>query len=115
MSNFLVLISTLSGYLSISAFASLVVIHIAITRFAKCLKICAITTWIKKYKSIIKKKKEKHNKILPLAKSKLNSVEVLISEVFIDSDITHNEFVLINNVPKEINDIKEEVRNSNEK
>ena len=115
MSAFLVLISTLSGYLSISAFASLVVIHIAITSFAKCLKICLITTWIKKYKSITKKKKEKHDKILPLAKSKLNSVEVLISEVFIDSDITHNEFVLINNVPKEINDIKEEVRNSNEK
>ena len=48
----------------------------AITSFAKCLKICVITTWINKYKSIIKKKKEKHDKILSLAKSKLNSVEV---------------------------------------
>ena len=42
---------------------------------------------IKKYKSIIKKKKKKHDEIILLAKSKLNSMEVLISEALIDSDI----------------------------
>ena len=43
---------------------------------------CAITVGIKKYKSIIKKKKKKHNKIVLLAKSTLNRIEALISEGF---------------------------------
>ena len=55
------------------------------------LKICVITAGIQKYKSIIKEKKQKHNKILSLATSKLNSVEVLISKALIDSNISHDE------------------------
>ena len=46
-----------------------------------------------------------------LAKSKLNSIEVLISKVLIDLVISHVEFILINNVLKEYNDIKEEINN----
>ena len=46
-----------------------------------------------------------------LAKSKFNSIEVLISKALIDSVINHDEFVLINNVQKEYNAIKEEVKN----
>ena len=45
-----------------------------------------------------------------LAKSKLNSIEVLISKAFIDSVISHDEFVLINNVQKEYNEMKEEIK-----
>ena len=52
------------------------------------------------YKPIIKKKKKNHNKIVLLAKSKLNSIEVLISKALIDSVIGHDEFVLINIVVK---------------
>ena len=66
---------------------------------------CAINAAIKKYRSIIKKKKKKHDKIVFLAKSKLNSIEVLIDLV-----ISHDEFVLINNVLKEYNKMKEEVK-----
>ena len=40
------------------------------------LKIYAIAAGIKNYKSIIKKKKMKHDKIVLLGKSKLNSIEV---------------------------------------
>ena len=40
------------------------------------LKICAITGGIKKYKSIIKKKRKKHDKIVLLAKTKLNMTYV---------------------------------------
>ena len=43
------------------------------------LKNYAITAAIKKYKSMLKKKKNKHDKIVLLGKSKLNSIEVLIS------------------------------------
>ena len=41
-----------------------------------------------------------------LAKSKLNNIEVLISKAIIDSNITHDQFVLINNVLKEFYDMK---------
>ena len=43
------------------------------------------------------------------AKSKLNSIEVLISEALIDLNISHDEFVFINNVLKQYNDTKEEL------
>ena len=51
-------------------------------------------------KSIIKKNTKKHDKIVLFAKSKLNRIEVLISKTFIDSNISHNGFVLINNALK---------------
>ena len=70
---------------------------------------------IKKYKSINKKIKKKHDKIIYLAKSKLNSIEVLISKDLIDSNISHNELVLINNVMTEFYDMKEKINNSNDK
>ena len=74
------------------------------------LKICAIIAWIKKYKSAIKKKKKKHDKIVLSAKSKLNSIGVLISKALIDSNISHEEFVLINNVLKEYINMKEKIK-----
>ena len=104
----LIAISLITGGVSISVFASLVVIPIGITNSAIGLKICVITTGIKKDKSIITKKRTKHDKIVLLAKSKLNSIEVLISKALINSNISHEEFVLINNL-KEFCDLKEEI------
>ena len=46
-----------------------------------------------------------------LAKSKLNSIKVLISKALIDTNISHDEFVLINNVLEEYDNIKEEIKN----
>ena len=96
----LILIYTVTGCVSISAFTSLVGIPVGIARSAIGLKGCVITAGIKKCQSMIKKKKKKHDKIVLLAKSKLNSIEVLISKALIDSVINHDEFVLINNVLK---------------
>ena len=53
------------------------------------------------------KKRKKHNKIVLLAKSKLNNIEILISKALIDSNISHDEFILINNALKEFYDLKE--------
>ena len=50
----LIFISAVSGCVSISAFASLVGVPVGTTSSAAGLKICAITTGIKKYKPIIK-------------------------------------------------------------
>ena len=93
MYKFLILPSTITGRVSISALASLVGITIGITSCAIGLKNCAITAAIKKYKSIIKKSKN-HDKIVLLAKSKLNRIEVLISKPLIGSVISHDEFLI---------------------
>ena len=45
--------------------------------------------------------------------SKVN--KLLISKALTDSNITHDEFVLINNVLKEVYDMKGEIKNSNDK
>ena len=59
----------------------------------------------------MKKKRKKHDKIVLLAKTKLNTIEVLISKVLIASYINHHEFVSVNNVLREYNEVKEEIKN----
>ena len=113
--HFFILASTITGCVSVPAFSSLIGIPIGIKSFAIGLKICAIAAGIKTYKSTIKKKKKKHDKIVLLGKSKLNSIEVLISKALIDSVISNDEFILINNVLKEYEGIKEEIKYSNNK
>ena len=58
----LILISSITGFISIFNFAFLVGIPVGIESSATGLKVCTITTVIKTYKSMIKKKIKKHNK-----------------------------------------------------
>ena len=62
-----------------------------------------------------KKRKKKHNKIITLAKSKLNAIEALLSSALNDSKISQEEFTNIitekniyENIKENIKDIKEE-------
>ena len=98
----LILIFTVSGCVSISEFA-LAGIHIGITSSEIELKTFVITAGIKKYKSIFKKEKKKHDKTVLFTESKLNSLEVLTSKALID------EFALRNDVLKEFYHMKEEI------
>ena len=50
-----------------------------------------------------------------LPKPKLNNIEVLVSKVLITSNISHDEFILIQNMLNEFYDVKEEIKNSNDK
>ena len=108
--HFCTLASTITGCISISTFTSLLGIPTGIASCAIGLEVCTINAAIEKYKSIIENKKKKHAKIALLAKSKSNSIEVLICKALIDSVISHNEFVLIHNVLKEYNKMKEEIK-----
>ena len=65
----LILVSTVTGCVWISAFASLVCVPVGITSSTVRLKMCAITAGNKNYKSIIKKKKKKHDIIVLLGKA----------------------------------------------
>ena len=98
--NLFIVISTITGCVFIYAFASLVSISIGITTSSIGLKICVITREIKKYKTMNKKNKKKHEKVVLLAKYKLNRIEILTSKVLIHSDIAQDELVLINNMLK---------------
>ena len=56
--------------------------------------ILSLTTGIiKKLPSITRNKKKKHDKILMLAKSKLNSIETLVSQALTDMEKSHEEFL----------------------
>ena len=65
---------------------------------------------VKTLLNITRKKKKKHNKIIALARIKLNIIENLISQALIDFEITHEEFSKIiyekNNYEQIIDDIK---------
>ena len=50
-----------------------------------------------------------------LAKTKLSTAEVLFSKDLIDLDIRHDELMSVNNVLKEYDDVKEEIKNFNDK
>ena len=47
-----------------------------------------------------------------LGKDKLNTIKILISKILLESYISHDEFVLVNNVLKEYNEMKEEIKKS---
>ena len=105
--HFPILASVVTECISTFTFASLLGITIGILYSAIGLKICTITALSKKYKPIIKKKKKKHDKIVLLGKTRLNRMEGLIDKALINPDIRNDEFVLINNVLKEHNNLKE--------
>ena len=107
--HFLIFISAVSGCVSISTFALLVGVPVGIASSAVRLKIGAITTGIKNYKSIIKKKRKKHDKILLLAKPKLDTIKVLISKALIDWYI-NNESISVTNMLREYNEMEEEIK-----
>ena len=61
--------------------------------------------------SQLSRKKKKHDKIVLLGKAKLDKIKVLTSKAFIDSYIGHDELVSVNNLFREYNEIKEEIKN----
>ena len=64
--------------------------------------------------NITRKKKKKHDKILILAKSKLNSIETLISQALINMDISHEEFITILEEKDKYEKMKDNLRSEHE-
>ena len=92
-------------------------------------KFCSSTSWKSKHKfyfdfflttGIFKKllsitrNKKKHDKILILAKSKLDSIETLVSQALIDMEISHEEFNAIIREEEKYERMKENMRNVSE-
>ena len=91
----LIFLSAKSGGVSIISFTSVVSAPVGITSASFTLIFSLTTGIVKKLLSITRNKKKKHNKILMLANSKLNSIETLISQALIDMEISHEELVAI--------------------
>ena len=84
--------STSFGTLSIASYATVVGISAEIAGVSLTLIFTVTTCVVKTLLYITRKKKKKHNKIIALARSKLNIIENLISQALIDFKITHEEF-----------------------
>ena len=74
---------------------------------------CLTTGIFKKLLSITRNKK-KHGKFLILAKSKLDSIETLVSQALIDMEISHEEFNAIIREEEKYERMKENMRNVSE-
>ena len=88
----LVALSATTGAVSIISFGSVVGAPVGIANASFTLIFSLTTGIIKKLLSIAKNKKEKNDKILMLAKSKLDSIEILVSQALIDMEISRQEF-----------------------
>ena len=80
------------GTLSIASYATVVGIPAGIVGSSLTLIFTVTTGVVKTLLNFTRKKKKKHNKIIALARSKLNIIENLISQALIDFEITHEEF-----------------------
>ena len=73
------------------------------------------TRIVNKLLNITRKKKTKHDKILMLAKSKLNSIETLVSQALVDMEISHKEFITILKEKEKYEKMEDNLRSENEK
>ena len=80
------------GILSIGSHAAIVGIPVGLAGASLTLIFTVTTGIVKKLLHITRKKKKNHNKIIALARSKLNIIETLISQALIGFEISHEEF-----------------------
>ena len=109
----LIVLSATSSGVSIISFTSIVGAPVGIASASFTLIFSLTTGIVKKLLNITRNKKKKHDKILMLAKSKLNSIETLISQAFIDMDISHEEFVTILKEKDKYEKMKDNLRREN--
>ena len=111
----LIVLSATSSGVSIISFTSIIGAPVGIASASLTLIFSLTTGIVKKLLNITRNKKKKHDKIFMLAKSKLNSIETLISQALIDLDIGHEEFITILNEKDKYEKIRNNLINKNEK
>ena len=98
--------------LSIASYASVVGIPAGITGASLNLVFTLGTGISKSLLNLTKKRKKKHNKIIVLAKNKLNTIDTLLSSVLNDSKISHEEFSNIITEKNIYENIKQNIKNT---
>ena len=110
----LIILSATSSGVSIISFTSIVGVPVGIASASLTLIFSLTTGIVKKLLNITRNKKKKHDKILMLAKSKLNSIETLISQALINLDKSHEEFIRILKEKDKYKKMKENLKSENE-
>ena len=98
----LIILSATSGTISIASFATVIGAPVGMASASFSLAFSISTGILKKLLKTTRNKKKKRNKIVILARSKLNSIESRISEVLINNEISHEDFMTIINEEKTI-------------
>ena len=108
----LIVLSATSGEICIISSVSVVGAPDGIAGVSFTLIFSLTTGIIKTLLSTRRNKKKKHDKILMLAKGKLNSIEILVSQA-INMEISHEEFVTMLKGKCKYENMKENLRNIN--
>ena len=111
----LIVLSTTSSGVCIISSASVIGVPVGIASASFTLIFSLTTGIVKKLLNITRNKKKKHDKILMLAKSKLSSIETLVSQALIDMEISHEEFNAIIREKEKYERMKENVGNVSER
>ena len=96
--------------LSIASYASVVGTLAGIAGSSLILIFTKGTGINKSLSKVTKKRKKKHNKIIALAKNKLNTIDTLLSSALNDSEISHEEFTNIITETNIYENIKENIK-----
>ena len=106
-------LSILSGSISIASFVSVIGVPAGIIGGSRGFIFGITSGFVKKFLKTITNKKKKHDKIVLLARSKLNSIENKISKALMDNEISHEDFEAIINEEKKYRELKESIRMMN--
>ena len=106
-------LSTWSGSISIASFASVIRVPAGIIGTSFGFTFSITSGFVKKYLKTIRNKKKKHNKIVMLARSKLNSIGNKISKALVDKEISHEDFETIISDEKKYQVLKESITMTN--
>ena len=87
-----IMLSASFDTLSIVSYATVVGIPVGIAGTSLTVIFTVTTGAVKKILNITRKKTKKHDKMITLARNKLNIITTLISQALIDFDISHEEF-----------------------
>ena len=110
LDNIFIALSTPFGTLSIASHATVIGIPVSIAGSSLTLIFTVSTAVNKSLLRVTKNRKKKHNKIIALAKSKLNMIETLLSSALNYSNISHEELSNIINEKNFYENIKENIK-----
>ena len=109
----LIVLSVATGGISIASIATVIGASVGKMSVSCSLAFSISTVFVKKFVKSTRNKKKKHNKIVMLARSKLNSIESKISKALMDNEISHEDFETIINEEKKYRELKESIRMMN--
>ena len=106
----LIVLSVTSSINSITSFVTVIAPLIGIESASFSLSFSILTGIVKKWLKTRQNKNKKYNKIVMLARSKLNSIESKIYEALINNEISHEDFMILINKERNYREIKESIR-----